>query len=220
MVSKKILSGSIVYSLVVILWMKTSRIETLVDGIFAISMTLLVLTLDVPKVSNFLTEAAFQQQLGVLWPQFFCYFLSFWILGGLWRVNHQHFNFIKHTDHTLVTINIFSLIFIAMIPFSTEMVSEYGASYFTANMIFQVNQLLAGSLYYINWDYSVRKNLLDDVDARTVNFIRANSLVLPLCAILAISLSPFIYAWSNLIFFTIPVFKRLLERKYFTQGDD
>ncbi|BDH79696.1 hypothetical protein MTTB_10750 [Methanothermobacter tenebrarum] len=41
------------------LWMRTGRIETLVDGIFAISMTLLVLTLDVPRISNSLTEAAF-----------------------------------------------------------------------------------------------------------------------------------------------------------------
>ncbi|MBC7119519.1 MAG: DUF1211 domain-containing protein [Methanobacteriaceae archaeon] len=195
--------------------MRTSRIETLVDGIFAISMTLLVLTLDVPRISNSLTEAMFQQQLGVLWPQLFCYFLSFWILGGLWRVNHQQFNFIKRTDPTLITINIFSLIFVAMIPFSTEMVSQYGADFFTADIIFQLNQLLAGSLYYINWDYSVRKNLVDDVDMGTIKFIRANSLILPVCSILAISLSFYVYAWSNLIFFTIPVFKRLLERKYF-----
>jgi len=150
----------------------------------------------------------------VLWPQFFCYFLSFWILGGLWRVNHQQFNFIKRTNPTLITINIFSLIFIAMIPFSTEMVSEYGASYFTANIIFQVNQLLVGTLSYINWDYSVKKGLVDDVDARRIKFIRANSLILPTCSIMAMSLSPYLYAWSNLIFFTIPVFKRLLEKRY------
>jgi len=61
--------------------MKTSRIETLVDGIFAISMILIVLTIDIPNIPSFLSEIAFQQQLGVLWPQLLCYFLSFWILG-------------------------------------------------------------------------------------------------------------------------------------------
>jgi len=33
-------------------WMSTRRIETLVDGIFAISMTLLVLTIGIPTISS------------------------------------------------------------------------------------------------------------------------------------------------------------------------
>ncbi|MEM4525611.1 MAG: TMEM175 family protein [Methanothermobacter sp.] len=70
-------------------------------------MTLLVLTFNVPNIPTSLTEAAFQQRLGVLWPQLLCYFLSFLTLSGVWRVNHQHFNFIKRTNSTLVTINIF-----------------------------------------------------------------------------------------------------------------
>ena len=194
--------------------MKTSRIETLVDGIFAISMTLLVLTLNIPQIHTSLSETAFQQQLGVLWPQMLCYFLSFWILGGLWRVNHQHFHFIKRTDQTLITINIFYLLFVAMIPFSTEMVSTYGSSYFTANIIFQTNQLLAGMLYYTSWKYAFW-NGLADVDKRTGRFIEYNSLILPICSIIAMILSFYIYAWSNLIYLTIPAFKKVLERKYF-----
>lgn len=196
------------------MWMKTSRIETLVDGIFAISMTLLVLILDIPNIPRSLSEIAFQQQLGVLWPQLLCYFLSFWILGGLWRVNHQQFNFIKRANPTLITINIFCLILIAMIPFSTEMVSTYGISYFTANIIFQANQLLAGILYYINWEYALW-NHLADVDERTSRFIKDTGLVLPICSIIAMSLSFYMYAWSNLIYLTIPAFKKVLERKYF-----
>ncbi|HIH62449.1 MAG TPA: DUF1211 domain-containing protein [Methanobacteriales archaeon] len=197
--------------------MKTSRIETLVDGIFAISMTLLVLTLDIPNIPSSLSETAFQRQLGVLWPQLLCYFLSFWILGGLWRVNHQQFNFIKRTNPTLITINIFCLILIAMIPFSTEMVSTYGISYFTANIIFQANQLLAGILYYVNWEYALW-NGLAEVDGRTSRFIKDSSLVLPICSIIAMGLSFYMYAWSNLIYLTIPAFKKVLERKYFPKA--
>jgi uncharacterized membrane protein len=33
-------------------WVTTSRIETLVDGIFAIAMTLLVLSIGVPDISS------------------------------------------------------------------------------------------------------------------------------------------------------------------------
>lgn len=95
------------------------------------------------------------------------------------------------------------------------MVSEYGASYFAANIIFQVNQLLAGTLYYINWDYSVRKSLVDDVDVSVMKFIKANSLILPICSIMAMGLSLYLYGWSNLIFLIIPVLKKLVERVYF-----
>lgn len=196
------------------LWMKTTRIETLVDGIFAISMTLLVLTLNVPNIPGSLTEAAFQQRLGVLWPQLLCYFLSFLTLSGLWRVNHQQFNFIKHTNSTMLNINIFFLILVALVPFSTEMVSSYGSSYFTANIIFQVNLLLVGILSYINWNYALWKGLVD-VDDKTSKFIRDNSLILPICSIIAMSLSFYIYSWSSLLYFTIPAVKKVLERRYF-----
>ena len=54
-----------------------------------------------------------------------------------------------------------------------------------------------------------------DVDERTSRFIKDTSLVLPICSIIAMSLSFYMYAWSNLIYLTIPAFKKVLERKYF-----
>lgn len=50
-------------------WMSTRRIETLVDGIFAISMTLLVLTIGIPSISGYVSEATFQQQIATLAPK-------------------------------------------------------------------------------------------------------------------------------------------------------
>ena len=197
------------------LWMTTSRIETLVDGIFAIAMTLLVLSIGVPDVSRALTETAFQQQLWTLWPKIMCYVLSFWILAGFWRNNHQQFYFIKRSNPTLITINVFWLLLIAMMPFSTEIISEYGGSYFTANIIFQVNLLLAGIMYYFNWHYSVWKGLVDeDIDQNTVKMMKAINLILPICSALALALSFYFYAWSNLVYLVTPIFKMIMERKY------
>ncbi|MDP3065190.1 MAG: TMEM175 family protein [Methanobacteriaceae archaeon] len=58
------------------------------------------------------------------------YALSFWILASFWRVNHQQFYFIKRSNPTLISINIFWLLFIDMVPFSTEIIGEFG-SYFS-----------------------------------------------------------------------------------------
>ncbi len=198
------------------LWMTTSRIETLVDGIFAIAMTLLVLSIGVPDIANNLSEAAFQQQLWVLWPKLMCYALSFWILSGFWRNNHQQFQFIKRSDPTLITINVFWLLFIALVPFSTEIISEYGGTYFTANIIFQLNLLFAGILYYLNWHYSVWKGLVDEnLNENTLKLMRDINLLLPLCSVLALGLSFYFFAWSSLVYLLSPFLKKVLEKKYF-----
>ena len=45
------------------IWMSTKRLETLVDGIFEIAMTLLVLTLTVPQIPYPATNAAILNSL-------------------------------------------------------------------------------------------------------------------------------------------------------------
>jgi uncharacterized membrane protein len=199
------------------LWMTTSRIETLVDGIFAIAMTLLVLSIGVPDISMNVTESAFQQQLWALWPKIMCYTLSFWILAGFWRNNHQQFYFIKRSDPTLISINVFWLLFIALMPFSTEIISEYGGTYFTANIIFQLNLFFAGILYYLNWHYSVWRGLVDEnLNENTIKLMKGINLLLPLCSVIALGLSFYFFAWSNLIYLANPFFKKILERRFST----
>lgn len=197
------------------LWMTTSRIETLVDGIFAIAMTLLVLSIGVPNISNTLSEAAFQQQLWVLWPKLMCYALSFWILAGFWRNNHQQFYFIKRSNPTLITINVFWLLCIALMPFSTEIISEYGGTYFTANIIFQLNLFFAGFIYIINWQYAVKKGLVDEnIDENTLKLMKLSNISLPAFSLLALGLSYYVLAWSSLVYLIHPIFKILIEKRY------
>ncbi|MDO5835964.1 MAG: TMEM175 family protein [Methanobacterium sp.] len=192
-------------------WMTTSRIETLVDGIFAIAMTLLVLSIGVPDVSSALTEAAFQQQLGDLLPKILMYALSFWILAGFWRVNHQQFFFIKRSNATMITINVCWLLFIALVPFSTEIIGEFG-SYFTASVIFQLNLFFAGVLYCVNWIYAVRKGLIDEnLDEASQRMVTRTSMILPFLSLIALALSYYVFAWANLVYMAHPIIKKLIQ---------
>jgi len=197
------------------LWMTTSRLETLVDGIFAIAMTLLVLNIGVPEISTHLTESAFQSQLLTLWPKLMCYGLSFWILAGFWRNNHQQFYFIKRSNPTLITINVFWLLLIALMPFSTEIISEYGGTYFTANIIFQLNLFFAGLLYGINWLYAVKAGLVDeDLNKQTLALINKYNVITPILSIFALAFSFYFFAWSNVIYLLGPLLKSLIDKKY------
>jgi uncharacterized membrane protein len=192
-------------------WVTTSRIETLVDGIFAIAMTLLVLSIGVPDISSALTEGAFIHQLWLLWPKLLSYALSFWILAGFWRVNHQQFSFIKRSDTNLITITVFWLLFIAMVPFSTEIIGTFG-QYFSASVIFQLNLFFAGVLYCVNWIYAARKGLVDEnMDESSKKQITRISMILPVLSIIALLLSYYFFAWANLVYLASPLAKKLIQ---------
>ncbi len=186
-------------------WMSTNRIETLVDGIFAISMTLLVLSIGIPTISGSASETAFQQQILTLLPNILIYALSFWILSNFWRVNHQQFFFINRVNRSLITINIFWLLFVALMPFSTSLVGNYG-QYITANIIFHLNMFLIGILYSFNWYYASEKHMIDKkLDKVFIQYLRRSNLILPVLSLIAIFLSFFIYSWSSLIYILSPV---------------
>lgn len=72
-------------------YMDTARLETLVDGIFAIAMTLLVLTLVVPDLSGQLSNAALTNALVNLLPNFIAVFVSFLRTGrpGIHRTKRR-----------------------------------------------------------------------------------------------------------------------------------
>jgi TMEM175 potassium channel family protein len=192
-------------------WMSTRRIETLVDGIFAISMTLLVLTIGIPTISGSVSEAAFQQQISLLIPKVAIYTLSFWILSNFWRVNHQQFHFIKHVNRTLITINIFWLLFVALLPFSTSLIGNYG-HYYTSSVIFNLNMLLIGLLYSLNWYYASEKGFVENLDKKTIKSLRRRNLILPILSVIAIGLSFFIYAYSGWIYILTPFLVAIMRR--------
>ena len=74
------------------------RLEALTDGIFAIAMTLLVLTLNIGKITEGLTSASLHKLLLEQIPKFYNYALSFVLLAIFWMVHHQQFHFIKQTN--------------------------------------------------------------------------------------------------------------------------
>lgn len=70
----------------------TYRIEAFSDGVFAISVTLLVLTIAIPDLSpHQVSQGLLLKNLLILWPKFLSYFISFIVIGIFW-VGHIIFN--------------------------------------------------------------------------------------------------------------------------------
>jgi len=59
------------------------RVSALSDGVFAVAITLLVLSIAVPTISGTVTESKLAHGLAQLWPHFFAYVLGFIISIGI-----------------------------------------------------------------------------------------------------------------------------------------
>jgi uncharacterized membrane protein len=95
------------------------------DGVFAIAITLLVLSIDIPdgfadkELGEFVREE---------WPQFFAYFLSFAVIGRYWVSHHTHFAMLRAIDVRLVVINLVYLSFVCLVPYPTDLLGGFNES--------------------------------------------------------------------------------------------
>ncbi|MFC2050634.1 TMEM175 family protein [Chloroflexota bacterium] len=193
----------------------TRRIEALADGIFAIAMTLLVLTLTLPDMAE--TKLDLSQLLADQWPKFFNYALSFVLLAIFWIVHHQQFHVIRRTDRGHIWINIGILMFVALMPFSTDVAGDYSGETL-AELLFSANLMILGLLFLLNWWYSCRNHRLvdPDLDRETIaGGIRRNC-VIPVVAAISMVLSFFIPRWGLTAYMLIPIIQL---HPWFRHGD-
>ncbi len=105
--------------------MEKSRIAALVDGIFAVAMTLLVLDLKLPEGVKLSSDAEVWRQLLELTGRFSTYALSFIVLGTYWVGHHSLFHFVRKVNRVLLWLNLLFLLFITLLPFSTNLLSGH-----------------------------------------------------------------------------------------------
>lgn len=182
--------------------MKPARLETLADGIFAIAMTLLVLSVNLPGLGRSIDVGAFL--LGQ-YQNFWNFALSFLLLAIFWLNHSQQFNHIKRTNAGLLFINIFILLFVALIPFSTSLMNDHSNS-LVALLFFNSNMLILSSMLSFNWWYADKRQLLNAAGSKKhIVQVTKKGLYFPTIALIALVLSFFIHAWSTLVYLLIPL---------------
>lgn len=194
--------------------LSTSRIEALTDGVFAIAMTLLVLNFEVPNPLEGQGAPELHRTLAGLWPNLIHYVESFLILSIFWVKNHQQFHFIRHSDQKLIWLNLLSLLFVCLIPFTTSLVSDYG-HVSTAAIIFEANLMAAGSVYWLQWRYVTGEGGLVDpnLDGRVIKAYNYSSSVTPAISLLAIAVSLFAPRAGTALYFLTPLILIYLKRE-------
>ena len=181
-------------------YMDTKRLETLVDGIFAIAMTLLVLGLAVPVIRPPLTNASVETAIISIIPNFISLVVSFVLLAVFWKIHHRIFKQINKMNGTLLWINVIWLLFIVLVPFSATLTGDYG-QFTIANVIFNINMLGIAVLLYLNWHYADHKNFIHEkISNEEITFTKIVNLSFILVAITAIGLSYVIPQYSQTVY--------------------
>jgi uncharacterized membrane protein len=140
-----------------------TRLLALTDGVFAIAATLLVIELVVPTLSTGATSADLWNALSGEFHIFLAYLLSFFILGVWWNAHHRHFGLIRDTDWTLRWLNLLLLLWIALLPFFTKILAEYGDLQI-ALALYSLDQAAAGLFLTLSWIYASRNHRFIDKD--------------------------------------------------------
>ena len=102
-----------------------SRVLAFSDGLFAIAMTLLVVGITVPMLSDESSLGELLDAYDDLFHEVLSFFISFAVIGRYWVAHHQFFRLLSAMDYRLVWLNIVYLGFIAFLPFPTALIGNY-----------------------------------------------------------------------------------------------
>jgi uncharacterized membrane protein len=159
------------------------RVGAFSDGVFAIAITVLVLTITVPSVpADELGDA-----LDELIRPVFAYFLSFYVVGVYWFSHHKMWHFIRRVDARFLMLNMVLLALVALLPFPTDLIGNYGETQ-EATIIYAVTVALTGLASTALWWYVSENNRLlrDDTPKDYVRIARLRGASVPvvfLCSI-------------------------------------
>ncbi len=185
-----------------------NRVETLTDGIYAIAMTLLVLSIGVPTVPPGISaEVALPGLVTGLWHEMLACAIAFLVLLSFWLSHERVFQQVVRVDRTFGNLNLGTLLGIVFVPFSAAITSDYPGVRI-AIWCFALNLGAIGFLYAVQWAYLLRHPALLRTPIARPDAWRGlvRSLCTPAAALLAVAISFPTPDLSSYAYMLIPVF--------------
>ena len=150
--------------------MQASRVEAFSDGVFAIAITLLILSVGIDRAPH----GDLGTYLVDLWPAYLAYAVSFVTIGIMWVNHHLLFDNFASVDRPMLLLNILLLMLIAFVPFPTRIAAEFARSEVdrrNAALLYGITMTTTAILFFALWMYGSRRLLRADADPRVVSGI-------------------------------------------------
>ena len=129
-----------------------ARLTNLADGIFAVAMTFLAFTIQVPSPSPG-PDGSLAARLGAMLPQFGTLALSFLVAARLWMLHFKMHRVITRGDDVLLVLSMVLLFGIVLMPFSADLLSTYPLSPLSVS-IYATNALVMLAMNAAIWCYA------------------------------------------------------------------
>lgn len=126
------------------------RVIAFSDGIFAVAITLLVLSIAVPDLGNRPTDANLQARLVDAVPSIIGFVISFAVVGVFWISHHRLFQVVHGYDRPTLYTNLLFLMTICFVPFPTGVIAQYG-ELATAVIFYAASLALVGFALALLW---------------------------------------------------------------------
>ncbi|HEY8467383.1 MAG TPA: TMEM175 family protein [Solirubrobacterales bacterium] len=136
-----------------------SRVIAFSDGIFAIAMTLLVVEVAVPALSDAESVRELADKLNEMSEQIVSFFISFAVIGRYWLAHHSFIGELARMDTGLIFRNLVYLAFIAFVPFPTALLGDYFYNPLAVSIYAVVIAVVSGLEVWM-FRHAYRNNLL------------------------------------------------------------
>jgi uncharacterized membrane protein len=136
------------------------RLVAFSDGVFAISITLLVLEIRPPADYGNLLHG-----LLALWPSYLAYAVTFLFIGQVWANHHVMFDHIRAADRAVLLLNTLLLMIVAFLPFATSVLAgafRDGDGERTAVVFYGIAFGVTALAFNAVWQYAIGRRLLHD----------------------------------------------------------
>jgi uncharacterized membrane protein len=155
---------------------ETSRVEAFSDGVFGIALTLLILGIKVPDLSNLASNDKLFTSLINLWPSYFAFILSFAAVLIMWINHHGFFKYLKRINSAFLFANGFLLLTVTFINFPTAVLARYfdTPAFNIASAFYCGSMVLISVAFNILWFTSAykRKLVKDEISDALIIKIR------------------------------------------------
>lgn len=134
------------------------RLLGLTDGIFGMVMTLLVFGIALPEM-QIISPSDFMSFIHSLTPTIGITIVSFILISSFW-IYHHEFIKVKKLNIPYLWLNIFFLICISFIPFTTSLIGNY-SHFFLSEAIFGLNVFLTILTFISMFRYAFNRKFLE-----------------------------------------------------------
>jgi uncharacterized membrane protein len=177
--------------------------------VFAIIITLLILEIKVPHLSDHTDSKELLEALRILAPKIISWAVSFFFIAVMWVQHHNLLRMAEKIDYGVVWLNNLYLLFLCFFPFPTALMGEYPHNR-AAVLMFGLNATIATILQNCLYRRIAKNYLTSNYQQQSVlKNVRRAFILAPFLLLIATA-SSFISLWLPYFVYAIVPFFFLL----------